>query len=343
MLVLQDQEWFGEKCSFAHRQVDEQPTKRSKTNNDKSACGHVEEEWSARRHMATCCQPWQKSREIGETRYQSWYLSWVETRTCWTPIIEYTTLGLCLSRHEAAETYLTEEHRHAEPIQRVKFTKAIARHTKIRDQNPSLGYVCPGEHHQRSPNAPKFEDRSHEETEWQEQGAREAASKLAKNAWKIKGAKKSNILLTTRYSGLMLIFRSCEGCDVVWSDHAPQAEVAQGVWHGPLGGRWGGHQEGLEEEQWDEVENEKHKEEDGQLMTPTTSAHAWMGWHTRGNLEPRCDVNTVHQRAVRSVLRTACCTRPCAWWCSCHSSQCAQAWCCYAWRCTHWRSHNCVL
>ena len=28
---------FGEKCSFAHRQLDEQPTKRSKTNNDKSA------------------------------------------------------------------------------------------------------------------------------------------------------------------------------------------------------------------------------------------------------------------------------------------------------------------
>ena len=33
------------------------------------------------------------------------------------------------------------------PIQRVKFTKAIARHTKIRDQNPSLGYICPGEPH----------------------------------------------------------------------------------------------------------------------------------------------------------------------------------------------------
>ena len=31
------------------------------------------------------------------------------------------------------------------PIQRVKFTKAIARHTKIRDQNDSLGYICPGE------------------------------------------------------------------------------------------------------------------------------------------------------------------------------------------------------
>ena len=71
-------------------------------------------------------------------------------------------------------------------IQRVKFTKAIARHTKIRDQNPSLGYICPGEPHERSPNAPKFEDCSQEETEWQEQGAREAAWKLAKNVFKLK-------------------------------------------------------------------------------------------------------------------------------------------------------------
>ena len=55
--------------------------------------------------------------------------------------------------------------------------------------------ICPGEPHQRSPNAPKFEDRSQEETEWQEQGAREAAWKLAK-CIKIKGEKQSNILLT---------------------------------------------------------------------------------------------------------------------------------------------------
>ena len=65
----------------------------------------------------------------------------------------------------------------------VKFTKGIAHHTEIRDQNPSLGYICPGEPHERSPNAPKFEDRSQEETEWQEQGAREAAWKLAKNVF----------------------------------------------------------------------------------------------------------------------------------------------------------------
>ena len=67
------------------------------------------------------------------------------------------------------------------PIRCVKFTKAVVRHADIRDQNPSLGMICPGEPHQRNPNAPKFEDRSQQETEWQEQGAREAAWRLAKS------------------------------------------------------------------------------------------------------------------------------------------------------------------
>ena len=72
------------------------------------------------------------------------------------------------------------------PIRCVKVTKAVARHAYIRDQNPSLGMICPGEPHQRNPNAPKFEDRSQEETEWQERCAREAAWKLAKNILKLK-------------------------------------------------------------------------------------------------------------------------------------------------------------
>ena len=79
------------------------------------------------------------------------------------------------------------------PIQRVRFTNAIARHAKIRDQNPSLGYICPGEPHQRSPNAPKFEDRSQEETEWQKQGAREAAWKLAKSVLKLKEHERATV------------------------------------------------------------------------------------------------------------------------------------------------------
>ena len=64
----------------------------------------------------------------------------------------------------------------------------------IRDQNPSLGYICPGEPHQRSPNAPKFEDRSQEETEWQEQGAREAAWKLTKSVLKLEEHERATFL-----------------------------------------------------------------------------------------------------------------------------------------------------
>ena len=73
------------------------------------------------------------------------------------------------------------------PIRCVRFTEAVVRHANIRDQNPSLGMICPGGPHQRNNNAPKFEDRSQEETEWQERCAREAAWKLAKKCVKIQG------------------------------------------------------------------------------------------------------------------------------------------------------------
>ena len=72
------------------------------------------------------------------------------------------------------------------PIRCVQFTKTVVRHANIQDQNPSLGMICPSDPHQRNPNASKFEVRSQEETEWQEQGAREAAGKLAKNVLKLK-------------------------------------------------------------------------------------------------------------------------------------------------------------
>ena len=82
------------------------------------------------------------------------------------------------------------------PIQRVKFTKAIARHTKIRDQNPLLRYICPGEPHERNPNAPKFEDRSQEETELARARCPRSSVEAGQECVKIKGAPKSNILLT---------------------------------------------------------------------------------------------------------------------------------------------------
>ena len=112
-------------------------------------------------------------------------------------LIEYTTIGLCFSRREATEVYLTEELRHAEPIQRVKFTKAVARHTTIRDQNPSLAHICPGEPHQRSPNASKnlrIGLRRRQSGKRCPRSSVEAGQKCVK----IKGARKSNILLTGR-------------------------------------------------------------------------------------------------------------------------------------------------
>ena len=85
------------------------------------------------------------------------------------------------------------------PIRYVKFTKAVVRHADIRDQNPSLGMICPGDSHQRNTNAPKFEDRSQEETEWQERCAREAAWKLAKNILKVKEKNKTAFFSCLRH------------------------------------------------------------------------------------------------------------------------------------------------
>ena len=79
-----------------------------------------------------------------------------------------------------SRTILRKSSNILKPIRCVQFTKAVLRHANIRDQNPSLGMICPGYPHQRNPNAPKFEDRSQEETEWQERCVCEAAWRLAK-------------------------------------------------------------------------------------------------------------------------------------------------------------------
>ena len=68
------------------------------------------------------------------------------------------------------------------------------RQADIRDQNPSLGMIFPGDPHQRNPNAPKFEDRSQEDTARQERRPREAAWNLAKNIFKLKEKNKAALL-----------------------------------------------------------------------------------------------------------------------------------------------------
>ena len=103
--------------------------------------------------------------------------------TCTNPSCENEEFGLRLSGYGV---YSTEELIRAETNPTCEIHKAVVRHADIRDQNPSLGCICPCEPHERSPYAPKFEDRSQQETDWQEQGAREAAWQLAKSVFKLK-------------------------------------------------------------------------------------------------------------------------------------------------------------
>ena len=177
---------FGEKCSFAHRQVDEQPTKGlSKTNNDKSAVALLKKgNWQERELDTDEChdrpgKPGKKGeKKLGQNSSKRQFSDALQ-------------LGCVFQDMKPPKSILRKCTDMPKPIERVKFTKAVARHTKIRDQNPSLGYICPGEPHQLSSNAPKFEDRSQEETEWQELGAREAAWKLSKNVFKLKEHEKA--------------------------------------------------------------------------------------------------------------------------------------------------------
>ena len=173
---------FGEKCSFAHRQVDAQPTKWSKTKNDISAVAMLKKgNWQERESVSDAChdRPVKPGKRCDKRLRQN-----LSKRQ----FSDARQLGCVFQHMTPPKSVLRKGTDMPKPIERVKFTKAIARHTQIRDQNLSLGYICPGEPHERSPNAPKFEDRSQEETEWQEEGAREAAWKLAKKVFKLKRA-----------------------------------------------------------------------------------------------------------------------------------------------------------
>ena len=171
---------LGEKCSYAHRQVE--PTKRSKKNDDKSAVAVLKKNYdrheNVREPVVNHVKGHDRSGRPDKKRDHELRRGPTGRRSS-----DARQLGCVFQDMDPPKltSILRKSSDMQKPIQCVKFTKAIARHTKIRDQNSSLGYICLGEPHERSPKAPKFEDRSQEETEWQEQGAREAAWKLAKS------------------------------------------------------------------------------------------------------------------------------------------------------------------
>ena len=107
---------LGRSAHTHHRQVDEQPTKRSKKNGDTSAVAMLKKHESYERTVRPVVYDHSSS-----------------TRQ----------LGCVFQDMKPPESFLRKSSDMQKPIHRVKFTKAVARHTKIRDQNPSLGFFLP--------------------------------------------------------------------------------------------------------------------------------------------------------------------------------------------------------
>ena len=101
----------------------------------------------------------------------------------------YTTIGLRISRRRAAEVFidLTKEHNSLETNSACTIQKkATLSHANIREEKgPSLEKFCSADPYERSPYAPKFEDRSQEQTERQERCARGDAWTSAKSMYRV--------------------------------------------------------------------------------------------------------------------------------------------------------------
>ena len=87
--------------------------------------------------------------------------------------------------------------------------------------------ICPGEPHQRRHNAPKFEDRSQEETECQERWAREAAWKLAKSVLKLKEKNKATFFSPTEHRCLPASTLKLEERDFVVDSEASMHMISK--------------------------------------------------------------------------------------------------------------------
>ena len=123
---------FWEKCSFAHRQVDEQPTKRSKKNDGKSAVAMLKKgDWHERGPVTN--QVHDRLGQPGKPGDNK-----LERRSSQRRSSNARQLGCVFQDMKPPKSFLRKSTDMQRPIQRVKFTKAIARHTKIRDQNRSI-------------------------------------------------------------------------------------------------------------------------------------------------------------------------------------------------------------
>ena len=81
----------------------------------------------------------------------------------------------------------------------VTFSKGTWHHIKIRRKGPSRGVIQKCELHERSPCAPKFEERTQNETLHQERCARRVTRDLAKSVYKLKNSKTLHSTLLSKH------------------------------------------------------------------------------------------------------------------------------------------------
>ena len=128
---------FGEKCSYAHRQVDEQPSKRSKKNDDQSAVAMLKKnDWHENVWQLAAVNRDKSHDRSGRPDEKCDHV--LKQGPARRRSSNARQLGCVFQHMKPPKSILRKSTNMQKPIQRVKLTKAIARHTKIRDQNPSL-------------------------------------------------------------------------------------------------------------------------------------------------------------------------------------------------------------
>ena len=130
---------FGEKCSFSHRQVDEQPSKRSKKNDDKSAVAMLKKNnWheNVREPVVNHGKSHDRSGRPHKNRDHECNRGPTGRRSS-----NARQLGCVFQDMKPPKSILRKSTYMQKPIQRVKFTKAIARHTK-NSRPKSVARIC---------------------------------------------------------------------------------------------------------------------------------------------------------------------------------------------------------
>ena len=118
---------FGEKCSYAHRQVDEQSRKRSINNGDKSAVAMLKKgDWHEIVRELVINYGHDRSGRPGKKRDHELERGPTKRRSS-----DARQLGCVFQDMTPPKSILRKSTNMQRPIQRVNFTKAIARHAKV--------------------------------------------------------------------------------------------------------------------------------------------------------------------------------------------------------------------